>query len=204
MIEPAAAAGTAGDRAILVAAGAQVVAHFIVNLGWEWPFADARHISLGHADDRADGRWADAGSGGRAARRSRRGGDKGISSVVDVQHGSLRAFEHHAAALGNDLVQQAAGVGDKGADLFGGGGVLVVDLAPDPAGRRRRAREQWRSSPRRPLRCASSAAPGRSRSTMRRPLRDILSSYAGPMPLLVVPIFWRPGAHSAASSIMRW
>ena len=79
-------------------------------------------------DDRADGRRAHAGSGGRAARRGRRGGDKRVGSVVDVQHGPLRALEHHAAALGDDLVQQAAGVGDKGADLLGGGGVFVVHL----------------------------------------------------------------------------
>ncbi len=43
-----------------------------------------------------------------------------------------------------------------------------------------------------------------SRSTTRSPLRCILSSYAGPMPRLVVPIFVRPGAFSAASSIIRW
>ncbi len=42
-----------------------------------------------------------------------------------------------------------------------------------------------------------------SRSTTRSPLRCILSSYAGPIPRLVVPIFVRPGAFSAASSIMR-
>jgi len=43
-----------------------------------------------------------------------------------------------------------------------------------------------------------------SRSTTRRPLRFILSSYAGPMPRDVVPILTRPGAFSAASSIIRW
>ena len=32
---------------------------------------------------------------------------------------------------------------------------------------------------------------------------SILSSYAGPMPREVVPIFTRPGAFSAASSIIR-
>ncbi len=42
-----------------------------------------------------------------------------------------------------------------------------------------------------------------SRSTTRSPLRAILSSYAGPIPRLVVPIFCRPGALSAASSIIR-
>ena len=42
-----------------------------------------------------------------------------------------------------------------------------------------------------------------SRSCTRRPLRAILSSYVGPMPREVVPIFTRPGAFSAASSIMR-
>ena len=43
-----------------------------------------------------------------------------------------------------------------------------------------------------------------SRSTTRSPLRCILSSYAGPIPRLVVPILVRPGAFSAANSIIRW
>ena len=48
--------------------------------------------------------------------------------MVDVQHRPLRAFEHHAAALGQYLVQQASGVGDKRPHLLGCRGVLVVDL----------------------------------------------------------------------------
>ena len=98
----------------------------LVNLGGERPFADARHIGLGHRDDGADGGGTHAGAGGSAAGRRRRRSDKRIGAVIDVEHGALRAFEHHAAALGKNRVEQAAGVGDKGAHLFGRGGVLVV------------------------------------------------------------------------------
>ena len=48
--------------------------------------------------------------------------------MVDVEHGALRAFEHDAAAVAQDVVEQSAGVGDEGADLLGGRGVLVVHL----------------------------------------------------------------------------
>ena len=98
-----------------MAAGAELVADGVVNLGRERALAHARHIGLGDGDDRADRGGSDAGSGGRAAGRGRRRGHKGIGAVIDVEHGALRALEHHAAALGQDVVEHAAGVGDKGA-----------------------------------------------------------------------------------------
>ena len=49
-IEPAAAAGTSGDRAVFIAAGAEVVHLGIVAFGGKWPFANARAVGLGHAD----------------------------------------------------------------------------------------------------------------------------------------------------------
>ena len=39
--------------------------------------------------------------------------------MIDVQHGALRAFEHHRLAIGNGLVQQLAGIGNKGSDAIG-------------------------------------------------------------------------------------
>ena len=48
--------------------------------------------------------------------------------MIDVQHRTLRAFKHHAAALAEDGVEQAACIGDKGANLLGRGGILVVHL----------------------------------------------------------------------------
>ena len=65
----------------------------------------------------------DAPPGRRRRRRHKR-----IGAVVDVEHRALRALEHHAAAVAQDAVEQTAGVGDKGADLLGRGGVFVVHL----------------------------------------------------------------------------
>ena len=99
-----------------------------MNLGWERSLAHPRHISLGDGDHRADGRRSHAGAGGRAPGRRRRRGDEGVSSVVDIQHRPLRPLEHHAAALGQNIVQHAPGVGHKRPHLLGGRGILVEHL----------------------------------------------------------------------------
>jgi hypothetical protein len=45
--------------------------------------------------------------------------------VVDVEHRSLSALKHDTATVGDDLVEEIAGVGDEGTDLLGGLGVFV-------------------------------------------------------------------------------
>ena len=49
-VVPAAAARTAGDGAVLVAALAQPVAHLAGQLGRQRPFADARRVGLDDAE----------------------------------------------------------------------------------------------------------------------------------------------------------
>ena len=46
--------------------------------------------------------------------------------MVDVEHGSLRALEHDAAAFGQNAVEQAAGIGDKRPDFLRRGRVFVI------------------------------------------------------------------------------
>ena len=46
--------------------------------------------------------------------------------MVDVEHGSLRALEHDAAAFGQNAVEQPAGVGDEGPHLLGRCRVLFI------------------------------------------------------------------------------
>ena len=48
--------------------------------------------------------------------------------MVDVEHGALRAFEHHAAAFGQDAVEQTAGVGNQRANALRRRSVIVVHL----------------------------------------------------------------------------
>ena len=79
-------------------------AHGIMDLGRERPFAYPGDISLGHGDHGSDGGGTNACAGRRSARSCRRGGDEGVGSVVDIQHGALRALKHDALAFGNELV----------------------------------------------------------------------------------------------------
>ena len=87
---------------------AQHLTGVVINLRRERPFAHARHIRLRHADHRPDPRRAHACPGRRAARRRRGRRHKRIGPVVDVQHRALRAFEHHALALGSALFSRRA------------------------------------------------------------------------------------------------
>ena len=73
-----------------------------MNLGGKRSAADAGHVGLGDGDDGADGGGPNAGSRGSSAGSGRRRRNKGIGAVIDVEHGSLRALEHDAPALGQD------------------------------------------------------------------------------------------------------
>ena len=109
-IEPAAAARPAGDGAEFLAAAADLLARSVQRLGRKRAAADAGDICLGYADDAADagGRNACAGAGAAGARAG--GSDERICAVIDVEHGALRAFEEHALAVADRLVQQAGGI----------------------------------------------------------------------------------------------
>src|ERR1700677_4200409 len=88
-VEPAAAAGTAGDGAVFLAPRAEQLGRVAVDLGRERAFADAGDIGLGDADNRADPGGADASSGDRAASCRGGAGDEGIRPVVDVEQRTL-------------------------------------------------------------------------------------------------------------------
>ena len=123
--------------------------------------------------------------------------------MVDVEHGALRALEHHAATLGQNAVEQAAGIGNQGPDTLSRRGIIVVHLRGiERIGAEERVRDgilffAGRLNVRLEQRGIQQVHDAQSAT------RHLVFK-AGPMPLLVVPIFWRPGAVSAASSIMRW
>src|SRR5207245_2061795 len=53
---------------------------------------------------------------------------KGIGSMIDVEHGTLRTFKQNGFAIGQRLVQQDCGVAYEGGYLLGGLSVLGVHL----------------------------------------------------------------------------
>ena len=113
-VEPAAAARAAGDRAVFVAAVAQVLAELVVELGGKRPAADARRIGLHHADDVVDVPHRHAGAAGDADARAVAAGDERIRAVVDVEQRALRAFEQDplaasAAVSSSSVVSQTYG-----------------------------------------------------------------------------------------------
>jgi hypothetical protein len=111
-VEPAAAPLAAGDGSELAAevAHARLVGTF--DLGRERPFAYAGEIGLRDAHDRIDARRADSDPRAGAAGDRRRRGDERVGAVVDVEQGSVAAFEQHAAAVSECPVDEERGVGE--------------------------------------------------------------------------------------------
>ena len=98
-VEPAAAAGTAGDGAELVALLADLVARGVVLLGRERAAADAGRVGLDDAEPAVDCAGGHAGAGREAAGARVGAGDVRVAAVVDVEQRALGAFEEEAAAL---------------------------------------------------------------------------------------------------------
>src|SRR5579863_1996545 len=86
-IKPAAAPGTSGDGAVLLAAGAENVSRFVMDLAREGSFAYPGDIGLGDADDGADARGPNAGADGGSSGSGGRRSNEGVRAVVDVEHG---------------------------------------------------------------------------------------------------------------------
>src|ERR1039457_5574998 len=126
-IEPAATPRTAGDRAEFFAAGADPLARAVEGLGGKGSAADARDVGLGDADDTVNARGRDTGSSAGPAGAGAGGGHEGISAVVDIEHGALRAFEHDGLAVADGVIEQHGGVADHGAYALGEGLVLGAD-----------------------------------------------------------------------------
>ena len=99
-----------------------------MNFRGERTFADTGAVRLGDTDDGANGGGRNAGADGCASGGCAGRGDEGIGAVVDIEHGALRAFKHHALAGADGLVQQQCGVGHEGRDPIGDGGVLLIHL----------------------------------------------------------------------------
>ena len=127
-VHPAAAARTAGGGAVFLAAVADALADFVVELGRERAAADARGVGLGDAEHVVDRIGADAGAGERAADGGVGRGDVRIGAVVDVEQRTLRAFEQHALALLAQLVEDAGDVGLHRLDVFAEGQRFVERL----------------------------------------------------------------------------
>src|SRR5712664_1989392 len=98
-IEPAAAPGTPGDGAEFLAALANFAGVEVGHLRRKGPTAHARGVRLGNTEDVLDFCWRDADAGSGAARGCARRRHIGISSVIDVEHGALRALEEHGFAF---------------------------------------------------------------------------------------------------------
>ena len=124
--------------------------------------------------------------------------------MVDIRQRALGPFEHHLLAVLDRVIQQYRRIRHKRSDQLSHPRVLLVHLLRvQRLGPEQRVRN-------RVLLIAGvldvrPGSAGFSISTTRSPLRCTLSSYAGPIPRrTIVPIFVRPGAVSAASSIIRW
>src|SRR5690606_37063906 len=110
-VDPAAAARAAGGGAVFLAAVAQALAVFVVELGRERAAADAGGVGLADAQHVVDRVRTHAGAGQRTANGGVGAGDVGIGAVVDVEQRALRALVQHLLALLAQLVEDAGDVG---------------------------------------------------------------------------------------------
>ena len=115
-VEPSAAPRASGNGAELISFATKNFAGSSVALSRKRSRADARVVRLRNANDARDpgGRnaGADRGSAGRRAGRSY----KRIGAMVDVEQGTLRAFEQNALALGRCVGKQRRGIADHRSD----------------------------------------------------------------------------------------
>src|SRR5450830_250069 len=113
-VEPAAAAGTARHGAEFMADLRQVVTDAGIGRQFrrEWAGANARRVSLGDAHDVVQHARAYARTGGGIAGHAVRRSDEWVGTVVDVEQGTLRAFEQQVGASLVGFVQRARYVSD--------------------------------------------------------------------------------------------
>src|SRR5262249_60740889 len=106
-VEPAAPPLASGDDAKFAAAFAEFFADCILELGGKRPTADARRIGLGNPKNKAHRARSDTRPGGGLPGQGVRRGNERVSTVVDVEHRALRAFEQDALRSAARLVEQA-------------------------------------------------------------------------------------------------
>src|SRR5215472_5093861 len=113
-VEPAHPARPAGDRAELVAALANGVAHVVRELGRKGSVADTRGVALANHNGFVDARRRDAGTCAGAARSAIGAGDVRVRAEVQVEHGGLGAFKENVGAPVERVVDDRKGVADIG------------------------------------------------------------------------------------------
>lgn len=76
---------------------------------------DTRSVSLGHADNVADGRGRNAETRAHSTDARRATRDKGVRAKVEVQHECIGALDEHALAIRQRLVDERDAIDDVGA-----------------------------------------------------------------------------------------
>src|SRR5882762_2257726 len=117
-IEPAAAAGASCDGAKFFATLTNFLGFKVGHFGGERTSPDARSVGLGNAKHVANLGRGNAHARGGAAGCCAGGGDEGISSVVNVEHGALCTFEEDGLAFVEGAIGEFGGVADVGFDFF--------------------------------------------------------------------------------------
>jgi hypothetical protein len=115
-IEPAAAALAPGRRPILRAELTNACFVGALDLGREGALADAGDVGLRNADDAVDAGRADSDARRRGAGDRVRGGDERIRAVVEVEQGSLGAFQQHALSCPERSIDEQRGIRDVGSE----------------------------------------------------------------------------------------
>ena len=85
--------------------------HCVVELGREWAATDTRSVGLGNAKHVVQHARADTGTGRRRTGNAVRRSDIRESAVIDVEQGSLRAFEKQIGAGLVGVIERARHVG---------------------------------------------------------------------------------------------
>ena len=140
-VEPAAAAGPPRRRAELAAPGGEAAPRLVVQLGGERPGAHPGRVRLGDPEDVADVARAESASRRRPAGGGVRRRDEGKGALVDVQAGTLRAFEQHAFAGIDGRMQRRGHVGEQRPHPLDCRFQLVADLGDVDRVRAQRPRE---------------------------------------------------------------
>ena len=198
-VEPPAPPAAPGRRAEFAALLQEVAAGLLLQFGRERARPDTRGIGLHDADDLVDLERTDAAAGAGAARDRVTARDVGIRAVVEVEQRPLCALEEHVASLRERGLHEHRGVDDVVAQLIAPGHGLgdeivqferrqTVGFLQDGVAVRKHPAE------------FDPETRGVEEISMRTPMRQARSAYAGPIPRRVVPISSPASRASAARS----
>jgi len=114
-VKPAAAAATAGGDAKFATGALQLVAVFVELFGGEGAGADTGGVGLDDTDDVGDASGVQGETLDGTAEAGRRGGDKGVSSVVEVEHERVGTLDQGVGGV-LVLLEEGELVDDVGLD----------------------------------------------------------------------------------------